>query len=146
MSSFRPVDVRIIVVLSTVVLIGSVLTLLKRQRVISSLDLGIFIENSPYKHSYRTSEFTRDNDPADSIRDVQKQSVSARVAVPERIDLNMAGFYDLQSLPGIGPVIAERIVAYRDSVGEFTAVKDLLKVRGIGPAKLKKLKDRVTIR
>lgn len=146
MSSFRPVDVRIIVVLSTIVLIGSVLTLLKRQRVISSLDLGIFVENNPYKHSYRTSEFTLDNEPADSIRDVQKQSVSARVAEPERIDLNMAGFYDLQSLPGIGPVIAERIVAYRDSVGEFTAAEDLLKVSGIGPAKLKKLKDRVIIR
>ncbi len=146
MSVFRPVDVRIIVVLSAVVLIGSVLTLLKRQRVISSLDLGIFVENSPYKHSYSSSEFTADIDSAGSGVDNLRQSGNGGVTVSEKIDLNMAGFYDLQSLPGIGPVIAERIVAYRDSVGEFTAAEDLLKVRGIGPAKLKKLRDRVTIR
>ncbi len=146
MSLFRPVDVRIIVVLSTIVLIGSVLTLLKRQRVISSLDLGIFVENSPYKHSYSSSEFAADIDSAGSGRDNPRLSGNGGVTVSEKIDLNMAGFYDLQSLPGIGPVIAERIVAYRDSIGEFTAAEDLLKVRGIGPAKLKKLKDRVTIR
>lgn len=146
MSSFRPVDVRIIVVLSTVVLIGSVLTLLKRQRVISSLDLGIFVENSPYKHSYSSSEFAADIDSARSGTDDLRQPIKGGVTVSEKIDLNMAGFYDFQSLPGIGPVIAERIVAYRDSVGEFTAVEDLLKVRGIGPSKLKKLKNRVTTR
>jgi len=146
MSSFRPVDVRIIVALSTLVLIGSVLTLLKRQRVISSLDLGIFIENNPYKHGYRSSDFMLDNDSGGSTRDDPKQSESGEMAASEKIDLNRAGLYDLQSLPGIGPVIAERILAYRDSVGGFGAVEDLLRVRGIGPAKLKKLRNRVIIR
>ncbi len=146
MSSFRPVDVKIIVTLSILVLIGSVLTLLKRQHVISSLDLGIFIENSPYKYNYRSSDFVPDSDSASSIRDDLTQSESGRIAAPEKIDLNRVGFYDLQSLPGVGPVIAERILAYRDSVGGFGAAEDLLKVRGIGPAKLKKLKDRVIVR
>jgi competence ComEA-like helix-hairpin-helix protein len=146
MSSFRPVDVKIIVALSTLVLIGSVMTLLKRQRVISSLDLGIFIENSPYKQSYRSSDFTAENDSGSSAGDSLIRSESAGKAISERIDLNRAGFYDLQSLPGIGPVIAERILAYRDSVEGFGAVEDLLKIRGIGPVKLKKFKDRVTIK
>lgn len=146
MSSFRPVDVKIIVVLSTLVLIGSVLTLLKRQRLISHLDLGIFIEDNYYKHSYRSSDFAVESDSDTSIADEVKQLDSERKTVPEIIDLNRAGFYDLQSLPGIGPVIAERILAYRDSVKRFEAVEDLLKVRGIGPVKLEKIKDRVTIR
>ncbi len=146
MSSFRPVDVKIIVALSTLVLIGSVMTLLKRQRVISSLDLGIFIENSPYKQSYRSSDFTVEDDSVNSSSDSLIRSESEGKAIAERIDLNRAGFYDLQSLPGIGPVIAERILAYRDSVEGFGAVEDLLKIRGIGPVKLKKFKDRVTIK
>lgn len=146
MSSFRPVDVKIIVTLSILVLIGSVLTLLKRQHAISSLDLGIFIENSPYKYNYRSSDFISDSDSGSSSRDDLTQSESGRIAAPEKIDLNRAGFYDLQSLPGIGPVIAERILAYRDSVGGFGAVEDLLKIRGIGPAKLEKLKVRVIVR
>lgn len=144
MSSFRPVDVKIIVTLSILVLIGSVLTLLKRHRVISSLDLGIFIENSPYKYTYRSSDFIPDSDSAGSTVDDLTQSESR--IVPEKIDLNRAGFYDLQSLPGVGPVIAERIVAYRDSGGEFEAVDDLLKIDGIGPAKLEKLKDRAIVK
>jgi comEA protein len=145
MSSFRPVDVKIIVALSILVLIGSVMTLLKRHHVISSLDLGIFIENSPYKYTYKSSDFVPDSDSASSTGDDLTQSESSEIA-PEKIDLNRAGFYDLQRLPGIGPVIAERIVAYRDNVGEFEAVDDLLNVKGIGPAKLKRLKDSVIVR
>lgn len=146
MSSFRPVDVKIIVALSTLVLIGSVMTLLKRQRVISSLDLGIFIEDSPYKQSYRSSDFTAENDSGSSAGDSLIRSESEGKAISEKIDLNRAGFYDLQSLPGIGPVIAERILSYRDSVEGFRTVEDLLKIRGIGPVKLKKFKDRVIIK
>ncbi len=146
MSSFRPVDVKIIVALSILVLVGSVLTLLKRQGVISSLDLGIFIENNPYKYNYRSPEFIPANDSANSTADDLKRPDSGEITASEKIDLNRAGFYDLQRLPGIGPVIAERILAYRDSVEGFKAVEDLLRVNGIGPAKLKKLEDRVTIK
>ncbi len=146
MSLFRPVDVRIIVALSILVLIGSVLTLLKRQGAISNLDLGIFIENDPYRYSYRSSGFALDNDSSNFFRDSLTQSEGDVLKAYDEIDLNRAGFYDLQSLPGIGPVIAERILAYRDSVGGFEIVEDLMKVNGIGPAKFNRLKDRVIIR
>lgn len=146
MSSFRPVDVRIIVFLSILVLIGSVLTLLKRQGALSDLDLGIFLENDPYRYNYRSSKFTPDNDSSTSVRDSLTRPESKAIKTYEKIHLNRAGFYDLQSLPGIGPVIAERILAYRDSVERFEVVEDLLKVKGIGPAKFSRLKDRVTVR
>lgn len=74
---------------------------------------------------------------------------SVETRVPEgdlRIDLNRATAAELDELPGIGPVIAERIVAYRADNGPFGAVEDLLDVPGIGEAKLADLRDLVVVR
>ena len=60
-----------------------------------------------------------------------------------RIHLNRATASELDDLPGIGPVIAERIVAHRTEHGPFRAVEDLLDVPGIGEAKLASLRDLV---
>jgi comEA protein len=146
MRLFRPTDIKIILVLSLLVLVGSVLTLLKRQRIISRLDLGIFARESPYKYSYDEDDLAR-LAPADSSSEKAiTPAVSDSSREPGRIDINRAGFYDLQALPGIGPAIAERIIAYRDSAGDFESVEELMKINGIGPAKLEKLKDRAEIR
>jgi competence protein ComEA len=51
----------------------------------------------------------------------------------------------LDVLPGVGPATAAAIVAYREQVGPFAAVDDLLKVPGIGPAKLDALRDLVVV-
>lgn len=58
---------------------------------------------------------------------------------PLRLDLNRAGVEDLQLLPGIGPALAERIVAHRSREGRFREPEDLLAVSGIGPATLARL-------
>jgi competence ComEA-like helix-hairpin-helix protein len=59
------------------------------------------------------------------------------------IDLNNADAATLESLPGVGPVLAARIIAHRDAVGGFTSPDDLLAVRGIGEATLARLRHRV---
>ncbi|MCZ6505246.1 MAG: ComEA family DNA-binding protein [Actinobacteria bacterium] len=59
--------------------------------------------------------------------------------------LNRASANDLEELPGVGPVLAERIVAYREQNGPFTEVEDLLQVGGIGEAKLASIRDLVRI-
>lgn len=62
-------------------------------------------------------------------------------APPARIvDLNTAGPSELQSLPGIGPALAGRIIAHRDAHGPFGDVEALLAVKGIGPATLEKVR------
>ncbi len=53
-----------------------------------------------------------------------------------RIDINRAEAKELALLPGVGPVLARRIVDNRDRLGKFGTVKDLLRVHGIGPKKL----------
>ncbi len=59
------------------------------------------------------------------------------------IDLNRATPIELEALPGVGPVLAERIVAYRDLHGPFSDVEDLLDVGGIGEAKLAAMREAI---
>ena len=57
------------------------------------------------------------------------------------VDINRSSASELERLPGVGPVLAERIVAYRDDYGHFTQIEDLLDVPGIGEAKLAGMRD-----
>lgn len=59
------------------------------------------------------------------------------------MSLNQATVSDLETLPGVGPVLAERIVAFREDHGRFETVEDLLEVPGIGEAKLASIRDLV---
>ena len=61
------------------------------------------------------------------------------------ININRATASDLDSLDGIGPVIAKRIIAYRTANGPFTALEDLLKVSGIGDAKFAQFKEKIRV-
>jgi competence ComEA-like helix-hairpin-helix protein len=62
-----------------------------------------------------------------------------------RIDLNRASRADLMQVPGVGPQLADRIVAERDARGRFARVEDLSGVHGIGDATLHKLRPWVTV-
>ena len=61
------------------------------------------------------------------------------------VDLNTADQTALETLPGIGPGLAGRIIAWRDEHGRFTAVEDLLDVSGIGDVRFAELRDRVRV-
>ncbi len=61
------------------------------------------------------------------------------------INLNTASATELATLPGIGPAIADRIVAYRESNGPFQQIEDIKRVKGIGNAIFEKIKDRITV-
>lgn len=69
-------------------------------------------------------------------------SASAADAV---VDLNTADQAALETLPGVGPALAGRILAWRDEHGRFTAVDDLLDVSGIGDARFAELRERVRV-
>jgi len=64
---------------------------------------------------------------------------------PQKIDINRAEPWLLEALPGIGEVLAQRIVDYRSENGPFKIIEDLLKVSGIGEATFENIKDFITV-
>jgi len=63
-----------------------------------------------------------------------------------KIDLNLSPADSMELIPGIGPMLASRIVAYRDSVGPFREVADVIQVRGIGIKTYEKIKPYLEVR
>ena len=61
------------------------------------------------------------------------------------VNLNTATLEDLDGLPGVGPVLAQRILDWREEHGRFSAVEELQEVPGIGPSTFADLKDRVRV-
>lgn len=61
------------------------------------------------------------------------------------LDINHAPADSLELIPGIGPVLAERIISYRRDHGHFAAVESLVHVPGIGPAAMEKIKPYVQV-
>jgi competence ComEA-like helix-hairpin-helix protein len=66
------------------------------------------------------------------------------LSVPATIDLDIATAEQIETLRGIGPAMAKRIVADRDSLGPFGSLKELQRVRGIGPKLAAKFDSSVT--
>lgn len=61
------------------------------------------------------------------------------------VNINTANREELEMLPGIGSVIADAIISYRESLGEFARIEDVQKVTGIGPAVFGDIKDLITV-
>lgn len=72
-------------------------------------------------------------------------SRGGKAAPGGKVSLNSASEQELDALPGVGPVTAAAIVAWRNSNGKFTDVEQLGEVDGIGPGRLAKLRDLVSV-
>ncbi|MDI6845189.1 MAG: helix-hairpin-helix domain-containing protein [Candidatus Saccharicenans sp.] len=71
----------------------------------------------------------------------QNQSASTT----KKININTAPVSELQTLPRIGPKVAQRIVDYRTQNGPFKKIEDIMKVRGIGEKVFNQIKDLITV-
>jgi len=64
---------------------------------------------------------------------------------PQKVDINRAEPWLLEALPGIGEILAQRILDYRSENGHFRRIEDLLQVSGIGEATFENIKDFITV-
>lgn len=75
----------------------------------------------------------------------QSSAAAEGLKKTEPININSALPTALDSLPGIGPAYAGRIIDYREQNGGFKAIEEIMNVKGIGPKTFEKLKDKITI-
>lgn len=73
-----------------------------------------------------------------------RETTAATEAIVFPININIAQEKELMALPGIGEVLASRILDYRDNHGAFAHVTDIMNVEGIGQAKMEAILDYVT--
>lgn len=93
-----------------------------------------------FQSIFSGNELQKVNGEEIALEDVTVKTPELIKQVP-LIDLNEAGVKKLEKLPGVGPVLAERIVKYRNNEGGFASVDELNEVSGIGPATLKQIKE-----
>jgi competence protein ComEA len=63
-----------------------------------------------------------------------------------KVNINIASMEELDKLPGVGPVTAQKILDYREKNGEFNSIEDLKNIQGIGDKTLDKFRDNIDIR
>ena len=72
-------------------------------------------------------------------------ATDSTVAAMKPVSVNKADSEDLQTVRGIGPALAERIIEYRTTNGGFKSLDQLKEVKGIGDLKFEKIKDQITL-
>jgi comEA protein len=83
--------------------------------------------------------------PRSYISDTRPVEAATSATKPAPINLNTASATELQRLPGVGPVLAERIIAYRSEHGRFRRAEHLMMVRGISDRKFRELRSLVRV-
>ena len=115
---------------------------------LASINLARRVQDEAQYHIPRLGEPTLVPNSAPeqraSIPNDRTTSADGR-ASPSLINLNTATAQELELLPGIGPVMAGRIIAYREANGLFTSIDDVESVPGIGPKTLESIRPLATV-
>lgn len=97
-------------------------------------------KTSTYVSKENGSNFNKSDDGSENTNSSQSKSTKS-----SKININTATQAELESLPGIGPSTATKIINYRKENGRFNSIEDIKKVSGIGDSKYSQIKDLVTI-
>ena len=83
--------------------------------------------------------------PEDLYQSTPTPDLNSNIHTKKFVNINTADQITLETLSGIGPVIAENIIAYREENGPFKSIEEIQKVYGIGPAKFDRIKDLIIV-
>lgn len=131
--------------------LGAVLKVVRDRRLVDNLKPERFYsEEQQFKEiaeSINSNELKYVDD-AEPTRERSTKTAYERVdqgTVQEKININSAGVSELSNLPGIGPVLADRIHAYVENNGPFKTKEEIILVKGIGENLYSRIQDLVTI-
>jgi len=111
-------------------------------RVEDAIELAGGMTRSAFEQSVNLARMVSDGE---QIVVLDKSQVSAAGAVSEFISLNNATMEQLESLPGVGPSLASRIIDHRTAIGSFSDLSQLREVSGIGEKLYAKISPRLTL-
>ena len=100
---------------------------------------GVFLGRNMNHSKVTVSTITPATVPAATI------SPTNAVTEPAQVNINTAALEQLMTLPGIGEVLAQRIIDYREAHGSFERIADLANVSGIGDTKLEAILEYITV-
>lgn len=83
------------------------------------------------------------NNSNEQVNDTNSNIPSNNNSSSNLININTATKEDLDTLPGIGPATAQKIIDYRQEHGNFSSIEDIKNVKGIGEAKFNKMQDKI---
>jgi competence protein ComEA len=111
-------------------------------RVEDAIELAGGMTKSAFEQSVNLARMVSDGE---QIVVLDKSRVSTGAANAEFISLNSATMEQLESLPGVGPAMAARIIEYRESIGSFSDLTQLKEVSGIGDKLYAKISQALTL-
>lgn len=149
-SAAAPVEMSLVVDVQGEVINPGVYQLPAGSRVGDAIKAAGGVQKGSDSSSVNLARFIEDGEQiyvsnVDVIEQGRSGQNSNRIVGQGRLNVNRANESELDGLPGVGPVLAQRIIAYRNEHGNFGAVEDLQKVAGIGPAKFSELRTFVTV-
>lgn len=104
------------------------------------------------RYNPKPAKMTVVNTPQDTIPEKKEDTTKSQdkltsheMSKSKLINVNTASLEKLKTLPGVGPVYAGRIVAYRDSTGGFESKQELINIKGIGDKRLEDIKPLVEL-
>ncbi|MBL7033526.1 MAG: ComEA family DNA-binding protein [Candidatus Delongbacteria bacterium] len=129
---FTPQEKRVLLFILATFLLGSGLRLISHYRLQSHMSQLDSLDRVFLERAKRLPQVSDDTPVSD-------ESAATGVSGTAPLDINRASATELETLPGVGPVLAQRIVDWRQQQGPFLQEDDLLQVRGIGQRSLERL-------
>ena len=107
------------------------------------LEDGIKIKIPSINDKEENEEITKDEEV---VENTSQSNAGSENNKSETVNINKASQTELETLPGIGPSTALKIINYRNENGKFSSIEDLKKVSGIGDSKFDNIKDLISVK